>query len=516
MQHALRPWVTASVVITGAGLIAAAPTAPQLGAAHRLVELTSGASAAFVDATQLWQNTEANWNALYPQGLEHAPNFFTDTVTPGVSEGLKALLTGHADTDVFSPLSLLTVGALSLTGPTLGLEAVFSTANQLSDSLTDSIKAGDFTQAFKDLGLLPTSLLNAYLNGASGSDDAAAFGLLTGNSHDHLATGAISASQALQKTLADMVAYAGGTHTMSDPLSLGTGSLAVNVDLNEALDKVGIDIPSSIKFDIPEFHGGGNTVDISLSSLNLPDHISYTIPKDVVGGQTVHIPLNLNLPDHISYTIPEETVGGNTIDIKTGFPSEISYKLPEECVFGHCIGGNTVSIPTHFPDHISYTLPEHTFGGQTVDIPLHLNLPDSIDYTIPETAVGGETVQVALPHVPDHISYTIPEFDFGGNTVEIPTGIDIPDSLQIPVHLDDLFHGSAVPAYIADLSKDLLAVSGILFGHIEGVDLTVANPVLEAGPLLHDLLASLNLPVSLDGDLSVDLTNVVAELLNTF
>jgi hypothetical protein len=69
MQRALRPWITAGVALTGAGLIAITPAAPSLlGIQHRSVQLTTTEAGEInfpeVDWNDLVANTTANWNGL--------------------------------------------------------------------------------------------------------------------------------------------------------------------------------------------------------------------------------------------------------------------------------------------------------------------------------------------------------------------------------------------------------------------------------------------------------------------
>ncbi len=52
MQRALRPWITASVALTGASIVAVTPVAPpRPDVQERSVRLTSGSSAIFGDLT---------------------------------------------------------------------------------------------------------------------------------------------------------------------------------------------------------------------------------------------------------------------------------------------------------------------------------------------------------------------------------------------------------------------------------------------------------------------------------
>ncbi|HET9876382.1 MAG TPA: hypothetical protein VFQ37_11540 [Mycobacterium sp.] len=502
MQHALRPRITAGVALTGAGIVAVTPIAaptPLFDVEHRSVQFTGDAAFPLVSWDELVANSSPNWDALQPL---LSSKFFD---APGVADGWQAvfhdLLTGTSN-PVTNPVTLLTEAAMLLISPSYGLTGAVAAIGGVWNDVQVAFQNGDSTTAWADLGKAPSTILNALLNGGPSQ-----FGWLTGpDGTTPLATGTLYAFGMLQKTVADTLAWAGGVHSMTDPLTVGSGNLGISLQLGDILNNAGINIPSEISFTIPTEELGGQTVNIPL---NLPSEIAFTIPKGVVGGQTVDIPLNL--PSSISYTIPTETVGGNTISIPTGFPADISYTLPQECVFGHCIGGNTVSIPTNFPSTISYTLPEHTFGGQTVDIPL--NLPSTISYTIPETAIGGQTVEIPL-NLPNDINYTIPTFDFGGNTVDIPVPFHLPTSVDIPVQLGDLLNGAPVPEYVDDLAKDLIHIVGSIFPHIGSLDLTVPDPTVEVTPLLSDLLGSLGLPFTLNGDVSVDLTNVVAELLN--
>jgi hypothetical protein len=90
--------------------------------------------------------------------------------------------------------------------------------------------------------------------------------------------------------------------------------------------------------------------------------------------------------------------------------------------------------------------------------------------------------------------------------------LGIPDTLTLSPGLD--LDGGAVATYIDDLAKDFMATLGSiapLASDLPG--LLGTDPTFDLAPLLSNVLGELGVPVALDGTLSVDLTNVLAELL---
>ena len=89
-------------------------------------------------------------------------------------------------------------------------------------------------------------------------------------------------------------------------------------------------------------------------------------------------------------------------------------------------------------------------------------------------------------------------------------GISDPLTLDPTIGLD----GGAVATYVDDLAKDLLAAVGSIAPVSADLPaLLGTDPAIDLTSALSGLFADLDLPVSVSGNLSLDLTSVVAELL---
>ncbi len=124
-----------------------------------------------------------------------------------------------------------------------------------------------------------------------------------------------------------------------------------------------------------------------------------------------------------------------------------------------------------------------------------LGLGDGTDISLPSISI--DTILGDLGINPDENVLTL-------------LGISDPLSLDPTIGLD----GGAVATYVDDLAKDLLAV----VGSVEPVSadlpaLLGTDPAVDLISTLSGLFTDLDLPVSVSGSLSVDLTSVVAELL---
>jgi hypothetical protein len=103
--------------------------------------------------------------------------------------------------------------------------------------------------------------------------------------------------------------------------------------------------------------------------------------------------------------------------------------------------------------------------------------------------------------------------DLGINPDEnILTLLGIPDTLSLTPSID--LDGGAVATYADDLAKDLLAVLGSIEpASADLPSLLTTEPAVDLTNLLSGLLTGLDVPVSVSGNLSLDLTSVVAELV---
>ena len=105
--------------------------------------------------------------------------------------------------------------------------------------------------------------------------------------------------------------------------------------------------------------------------------------------------------------------------------------------------------------------------------------------------------------------------DLGINPNEnLLTLLGIPNALTLNPTID--LDGGPVATYIDDLAKDLLALVGSSSSLSSDLpSLLGTDPTFNLEPVLSSLLSDLGVPATIDGTLSVDLTNVLAELLPT-
>ncbi len=231
MRCAVRPWITAGVAVTGAGMIAVTPVAPPLpGVQERSVQLTANsiitdfvtsveqglgsfdssltspggffseltslglgalvnpsvAGFPLVGLEGLVSNTTTNVDALL-NTFEANP--FPIATAPGLQQGLTAvyndvlanlqtILSGKPLTDIFAnpvlnPVSLLTLPALTSLNSLDGPNATLAGLAGIGANIEAALKADDFTTVLNNLELAPTTLLNDYLNGYPVGFDAA-------------------------------------------------------------------------------------------------------------------------------------------------------------------------------------------------------------------------------------------------------------------------------------------------------------------------------------------------------
>ena len=103
--------------------------------------------------------------------------------------------------------------------------------------------------------------------------------------------------------------------------------------------------------------------------------------------------------------------------------------------------------------------------------------------------------------------------DLGINPDEnILTLLGIPDTLTLDPSI--ALDGGAVATYVDDLAKDLLAAVGSIAPVSADLPaLLGTDPAVDLISALSGLFTDLDLPVTVSGNLSLDLTSVVAELL---
>ncbi len=312
MQLSLRPWITASIALTGAAFFVA-PPAPlsEIQPQHRQVSLKSYDE---FDFSQLVSATTTNFDAL--SNYFSANPFVSD---PDVTQGLTTVLTDLANgtaNPVTNPLSLLTEGALALFSGGYGFGAATSALYGVSDNVQAALSSGDYTAALNDLADGPTTVLYAALNGypeTLGSGLLSPeFGLLTSpdGSDQALATGSIYAIDQLENTLAAELSAVGGGDLTTTTSLIGPGELFLGVDIDQLLNALA---------------PGGNLtlpIDTLLSESGLSSGLLAALEAllSKAGVQDITIPINAIeslLPNPLSLDLPIPAVTGSfpTFDV---------------------------------------------------------------------------------------------------------------------------------------------------------------------------------------------------------
>jgi hypothetical protein len=124
-----------------------------------------------------------------------------------------------------------------------------------------------------------------------------------------------------------------------------------------------------------------------------------------------------------------------------------------------------------------------------------LNITDSSTIPLPSLSIDGILGELGIN--PDENILTL-------------LGISDPLSLSPSIDLD----GGPVATYVDDLAKDLLAAVGSI-GPVSAdlPSLLGTDPAIDLTSTLSSLFTDLDLPVAVSGNLSLDLTSIVAELL---
>jgi hypothetical protein len=308
VQLSLRPWITASIALTGAAFVVA-PPAPlsEIQPQHRQVSLKSYDE---FDFSQLVSATTTNFDAL--SNYFSANPFVSD---PDVTQGLTTVLTDLANgtaNPVTNPLSLLTEGALALFSGGYGFGAATSALYGVSDNVQAALSSGDYTAALNDLADGPTTVLYAALNGypeTLGSGLLSPeFGLLTSpdGSDQTLATGSIYAIDQLENTLAAELSAVGGGDLTTTTSLIGPGTLDLSANIDTILNGL-----------LP---GGDLVLPVAtlLSDAGIPPGVA-TLVEQLLPG-TISIPvtdIESLLPSGLALDVPIPAVTGTfpTFDV---------------------------------------------------------------------------------------------------------------------------------------------------------------------------------------------------------
>ena len=190
-------------------------------------------------------------------------------------------------------------------------------------------------------------------------------------------------------------------------------------------------------------------------------------------------------------------VGSSSNDSLTNILSDLGLSSGSTITLDDILGdlglGSTSSIDL---DDVLTDLGFPANGGITLgDVLGLLHLSDSSAIPLPSLSIDGILGDLGIN--PDENILTL-------------LGISDPLSLNPSIDLD----GGAVATYADDLAKDLLAVLGSIEpASADLPSLLTTEPAVDLTNLLSGLLTGLDVPVSVSGNLSLDLTSVVAELV---
>jgi hypothetical protein len=570
VQHARRPWITASVALTGAGIIAVTPAATSLplpGVQHRPFQLTSFDE---FDLSQLVSTTEANWSAL--ETVLGSSNWLSDPdISQGISTVLSDLATGTSN-PVTDPIALLTEGALLLESSSYAPNAASTALTAVTDNIESALSSDAYSTALTDLENAPTTILDAYLNGypeTLGSElISPEFGLLT-NTADGAATGEIDALAQLSNTLADELSAVGGGDLTTAPTLLEPGSLDLSVNVSTILNGLApsgtLTLPFSLDSLLIDAAPSGTlslpvSVDDLLSdsapsgSLILPFSLDSLLDGAAPGG-TLSLPITLDglLSDAASngnITVPitlDQVLGdvlGNgasisvppisvdTIVSDLGDPSyTVNLGIAKETIslqtFINDLGiGNETITPPSIPDSTVLSDLESALGNagsqdisvSTATLEGLLGTSGSNDITLSVAdlqtllgSAGSQDISLSISTLESFFGTA------GSQDISIPLntleGL-FPSTLSLDLAIPEVT-GSAVPNFDVDLGQDLLAVLGSIAPVSSDLPtLLGTDPTLDVTSLLSSVVTDLGLPVSITGgDLTVNLTGIAAELL---
>ena len=561
MQRATRPGITAGVALASASIIAITPVvAPLPDVQHRSVRLVDVANGINpfpeVDYNDLVANTTANLNGLtemfnqttaiyslpeaaYTQGL---PKVFDDLVTLlqqlATYEAAVAAQAGEVDPtgtlppfpDVFANPALNPVSAVSLlvqnalgsqfalnaaqagaTGiyqnmlPSInGINTEFSTIfTQLKDVFTgvsvptsafetDFTTIGtDLTNIGNDLSLAPTTIVNDYLNG-------------------------YPVVSAAPDPLHSVIPSISDAYTLNAPYTADTNAsitpefgLLTNPDAAFTTDTGGDGMSSTFLGTSPL--DTGTLASLLQSEQTLSDElltVTSTIPGSGVVAPDPTGPLTILGPDTLNFSLDLSKIPvigdvisfiNNTVIpfLNTALTATIGATNTVIDGVNTAVSGLSSTINTVVNPFIDALNPLIS----AINTLFHTDLNEIGD------------VNVDIPHIPD-ISITIPTID----TINPVVG----DTFNLPGIVEP-----GVPAYVADIANNDLAILGSIAGLAAPVTGTVSsaeignflaeNPIANLGTTFDSLIASIlggDSPLTLTAILPLDWTNLVAESLN--
>jgi len=337
-----------------------------------------------------------------------------------------------------------------------------------------------------------------------------------------LGTSAINTRTLATDLLEDLGAPSSITIGVKIPLSTIVGDLfpsssTVSADgiVDDVLNALGITTSSgSISLDqILSALGVGSSSNDSLtnilSDLGLSSGSTITL-DDILGdlglGSTstdslTNILADLGLSSGSTITLDDILgdlgLGSTSTDSLTNILADLGLSSGSTITLDDILGdlglGSTSSIDL---DDVLTDLGFPANGGITLgDVLGLLHLSDSSAIPLPSLSIDGILGDLGIN--PDENILTL-------------LGISDPLSLNPSIDLD----GGAVATYADDLAKDLLAVLGSIEpASADLPSLLTTEPAVDLTNLLSGLLTGLDVPVSVSGNLSLDLTSVVAELV---
>jgi hypothetical protein len=275
------------------------------------------------------------------------------------------------------------------------------------------------------------------------------------------------------------------------------GHETIQVPVSTILSALGINTSGSIGLNIPSLSIPVTTILNDLGITNTSGDLTFQIPSislnSILGDLGLSTDSTLSINNVLEALGLSDTSSLNIGDILSGLGLSDSTSL----------GLSTILSDLGLSSTSSFNIGDILSG---------LGLSDDSGLTLgnilSDLGLGTDTV-IPLP------SLSIDGIlgDLGINPDEnILTLLGIPDTLSLDPSIG--LDGGVVATYVDDLAKDLLAAVGSIAPIAQDLPaLLGTDPAVDLISALSGLFTDLDLPVTVSGSLSVDLTSIVAELL---
>lgn len=570
MQRALRPWITAGVALTGAGLIAiSAATSSLLGIQHRSVQLTTTEAGEInfpeVDWNDLVANTTANWNGLVDM-YDHTTALYS-LPDAAYTQGL-----GQVFTDLSTDVQELAKYATELAA----YDAAVAAQNGELDPTGTLPPIPTFPDLYGDPVLNPISALTLLVEN----------GLASGFGDNALEVGWTGIYQNMLPSINDINAEFSGISTQLE--NLFTGGTFSTSAIDTDFTNIGTDFTNIEKF-------------LSLAPTTLlndylngyqvqsaaPDPLANTVPS-IGDAYTLNAPFTANdnvsiTPEFGLLTNPDAVFTTDTSGFGDGTSSTFLGSAPLETgtlaallQSEQTLSDELLTVTSTVPGS-GVTAPDPTgeltiLGPDTLNFDVNLdNIPiiGPIVETINDTIIPGingalvgaiDTTNQAIglantainglsTVINDTVNPFISAIDDVASTFGLPTinqvTVDIPSVPTIPTsdipsispidpNVDNTYDlpdvtDPGVPAYTWDLGQNEMAILSSfasLAAPVTGTESSAdfgnflaPDSIMNLGTIFDSTMASLLAiipgdPVQLTATLPLDWTNLVTESLN--